>query len=105
MDAAARSTSGSVKNMDRLVNVEVNGSATILTMMNPPVNALSRALAEALREAFTNADTNRIIITGAGKLFVAGADIREIEKITKREIPPDMSYLNSLLCFVLAGCF
>ncbi len=97
MDTAARSTSGSVKNMDRLVNVEVNGSATILTMMNPPVNALSRELAEALREAFTNADSDRIIITGAGRLFVAGADIREIEKITKREIPPDMSYLNSLL--------
>lgn len=65
--------------------------------MNPPVNALSRALAEALREAFSNTEADRIILTGSGKLFVAGADIREIEKITRREIPPDMSYLNSLL--------
>jgi enoyl-CoA hydratase/carnithine racemase len=83
--------------MDRLVNLEVNGSAAILTMMNPPVNALSRALAEALREAFSNTNASKIILTGSGKLFVAGADIREIEKITKRELPPDMSYLNSLL--------
>jgi enoyl-CoA hydratase/carnithine racemase len=66
-------------------------------MMNPPVNALSRALAEALREVFSNTVADRIILTGTGKLFVAGADIREIEKITKREIPPNMSYLNSLL--------
>ena len=65
--------------------------------MNPPVNALSRALAEALREVFSTTVADRIIFTGTGKLFVAGADIREIEKITKREIPPDMSYLNSLL--------
>ena len=97
MAFAALSTSGSVKIMDRLVNVEVNGSAAILTMMNPPVNALSRALAEALREAIANVEADKIILTGTGKLFVAGADIREIEKITKREIAPDMSYLNSLL--------
>jgi 3-hydroxyacyl-CoA dehydrogenase len=83
--------------MDRLVSIERSGDAAIITMMNPPVNALSRQLADALREAFLQIDTHRIIFTGAGKLFVAGADIREIERITKQEIPPDLNYLNDLL--------
>ncbi len=79
------------------MNVELNGSTAIFTMMNPPVNALSRALAGALRETWAAMDSERIILTGSGKIFVAGADIREIEKITRGEIPPDLSYLNSLL--------
>jgi len=66
-------------------------------MMNPPVNALSRDLARAMQEAWSHLDADRIVITGSGKMFVAGADIREIERITKRELPPDMSYLNELL--------
>ena len=83
--------------MERLVNVERVGSTAILTMMNPPVNALSRSLAEAMREAWAETDAERVIVTGSGKMFVAGADIREIERITRREIPPELGYLNELL--------
>lgn len=66
-------------------------------MMNPPVNALSRRLAEALREVWVTTEAERIVLTGAGKMFIAGADIREIERITRGELEPDMSYLNDLL--------
>jgi enoyl-CoA hydratase/carnithine racemase len=83
--------------MNRLVNVERNGSTAIFTMMNPPVNALTRELVAALQEAWSGCDADRVVITGSGKMFVAGADIREIERITRREAPPDMSYLNELL--------
>lgn len=89
--------------MDRLVNVERVGSTAILTMMNPPVNALSRNLAEALHEVWAQTDTERVIVTGSGKMFVAGADIREIERITRREIPPDLGYLNELLNTIERG--
>lgn len=65
--------------------------------MNPPVNALSRELAGALREAWQSVDAKRIVLTGSGKMFVAGADIREIERITRGELPPDLNYLNELL--------
>jgi 3-hydroxyacyl-CoA dehydrogenase len=83
--------------MDRLVSVEHKGTAAILTMMNPPVNALSRQLAEALREVLNRTEAEKIVLTGSGKMFVAGADIREIERITRGEIAPDLSYLNDLL--------
>lgn len=89
--------------MERLVKVESVGSTAILTMMNPPVNALSRSLAEALREAWAQTDAERVILTGSGKMFVAGADIREIEKITKREILPELGYLNELLNLIERG--
>ena len=72
-------------------------------MMNPPVNALSRSLAEALREAWAGTDAERVIVTGSGKMFVAGADIREIERITRREIPPELGYLNELLNLMERG--
>jgi enoyl-CoA hydratase/carnithine racemase len=83
--------------MDRLVNVERRANATILTIINPPVNALTRPVADALLAAFRAADTERVVITGSGKMFVAGADIRELQRITNGEIPPDINYLNELL--------
>ncbi len=72
-------------------------------MMNPPVNALSRPLAAALAEALSSTTAERIVLTGSGKFFVAGADIREIEQITRGEIAPDMSYLNELLNSIERG--
>ncbi|MFN9430275.1 MAG: enoyl-CoA hydratase-related protein [Acidobacteriota bacterium] len=85
-------------NMSRLVSIQRNGNAAILTLDNPPVNAFTRALAEATREALlTTPDAQRLIFTAAGRIFVAGADIREIERITRGELPPHMDYLNGLL--------
>ncbi len=75
--------------------------------MNPPVNALSRALCAELGEAWAEAEADRgverIVITGSGKMFVAGADLREIERITRGEIAPDMRYLNELLNAIEQG--
>lgn len=75
--------------------------------MNPPVNALSRGLCAALGEAWAEAEADpgveRIVITGSGKMFVAGADLREIERITRGEIAPDMGYLNELLNAIEQG--
>ena len=84
-----------------LVSMERIGPSVVLRISNPPVNALTRQVAAELLEAWaaSEADTAvaRIVISGVGKMFVAGADLREIERITLGELPPDMSYLNELL--------
>jgi 3-hydroxyacyl-CoA dehydrogenase len=87
--------------MDRLVSLRVEDSIAIATMNNPPVNALSRSLVSELVAALTefsaNPQAKALVLASTGRLFVAGADIREIEAITRGERPPDLSYLNDLL--------
>lgn len=56
----------------------------VIVIDNPPVNAMSRAvragLAEALAVAAADMDVKGIVITGAGKCFVAGADLSEMNQ-------------------------
>ncbi len=54
----------------------------VVTVDNPPVNAISAAVRRGLIDAFTehsrNQNVSAIVLTGAGQSFVAGADIREM---------------------------
>lgn len=90
--------------MSRLVSVEFRDDIAVLTILNPPVNAMTRAVVAGLHEALTEVESRDgllgTVITGSGKLFVAGADIREIEQITRGEREADMDYLNQLLARV-----
>ena len=56
----------------------------IITIDNPPVNALSRRVAEGIRrclsEAAGDAGIRAVVLIGAGRTFVAGADINELGK-------------------------
>ncbi len=58
-----------------------DGTATI-TINNPPVNALGKTvrddLAGCLEEIRAEGSIRVVIITGAGKAFMAGADIKEL---------------------------
>ncbi len=58
-----------------------NGNVAVITLNNPPVNGLSlaarRALAEQLDRAEDDAAITAVVLTGAGKAFCAGADIKE----------------------------
>jgi 3-hydroxyacyl-CoA dehydrogenase len=58
------------------------GTCAVLTLSNPPVNALGRALVEELVRELAAVDTEpgirAIIITGAGRLFSAGADLGDL---------------------------
>jgi len=60
---------------------EVRDGVAILTLDNPPVNGLSYALrvafAEALDKANADASVKAVVVTGAGKAFSGGADIKE----------------------------
>ena len=58
----------------------------IVTIDNPPVNALSTTVARDLKEILAQVDAeptvHGVVLAGAGRAFVAGADIREFEEFT-----------------------
>ena len=60
---------------------QVLNNVAVITLNNPPVNGLGlatrTAAVEALQRAQADADVKAIVITGAGKAFSGGADIRE----------------------------
>ncbi|HJW55483.1 MAG TPA: 3-hydroxyacyl-CoA dehydrogenase NAD-binding domain-containing protein [Burkholderiaceae bacterium] len=60
---------------------QLNGAIAVITLNNPPVNGLSlatrRAAVEGIKKALDDAAVKAIVITGAGKMFSGGADIRE----------------------------
>ena len=59
----------------------VHGKVAVITLANPPVNGLGydtrRGIAEGIESANGDAAVSAIVITGAGKAFSGGADIRE----------------------------
>jgi 3-hydroxyacyl-CoA dehydrogenase len=59
----------------------VHGSVAVITLDNPPVNGLGfdirRGVADALERAQGDAEVKAVVITGAGKAFSGGADIKE----------------------------
>lgn len=72
----------------------VDGVA-LITIDNPPVNALSHAVRAGLWEAVeaseSDASIHALVIEGAADCFVAGADLRELDA------PPRAPTLSSVL--------
>ncbi|HMO45896.1 MAG TPA: 3-hydroxyacyl-CoA dehydrogenase NAD-binding domain-containing protein [Rubrivivax sp.] len=60
---------------------EVRGNVAVITLNNPPVNGLGydtrRGIADGVDKANADAAVKAIVITGAGRAFSGGADIRE----------------------------
>jgi 3-hydroxyacyl-CoA dehydrogenase len=60
---------------------KVHGDVAVITMNNPPVNGLGYAtrvgLTTGLEQANADPSVKAIVITGAGKAFSGGADIKE----------------------------
>jgi len=83
------------------VTVEHEGTVSIITIDNPPVNALSQSvragLTDCLEEANSNSDTKSIVILCAGRTFIAGADIREFDK------PPEAPHLPDIVAAIEAS--
>jgi 3-hydroxyacyl-CoA dehydrogenase len=70
--------------MKNPLNITLDGDVLLIEVDNPPVNALSPGVPEAILEAIDRADRNPsargIVFKGAGKTFVAGADIASLEE-------------------------
>jgi 3-hydroxyacyl-CoA dehydrogenase len=65
------------------VTLERHGDVALLVIDNPPVNAIAHPVRAALLNAIIAADDESsiraILLHGAGKGFIAGADIRELD--------------------------
>lgn len=79
-----------------LLNVGNDGVA-VITLVNPPVNALALSLIDELKEKYVEAmsrdDVKAIVLTGGGNAFCGGMDINVFEKIQKTG---DLSLLPSI---------
>ena len=74
----------------KYATIEKENFITVVTLNNPPANTLSSScigeLRTLLQELVQDDETRAIIITGAGRFFVAGADIKEfISKLGEQE--------------------
>lgn len=82
------------------VTTQRHGAVAVITIDNPPVNALSRAVREGLNAAFSRAaedgDVQAIVLICAGRTFIAGADIREFD------LPPAAPHLPEVVAAIEA---
>ena len=72
--------------MSDLVQLTTDNGIAIITINNPPVNALSPGVPEGIAEAIEkingDASIQAAVLIGGGRTFIAGADIKEFGKIT-----------------------
>jgi 3-hydroxyacyl-CoA dehydrogenase len=70
--------------MTRLVGVTHTGGVAVAAIDNPPVNALSPGVPEGILAAIDAAERDpaviAVVVIGAGRTFIAGADIKELER-------------------------
>ncbi|WP_164924457.1 3-hydroxyacyl-CoA dehydrogenase NAD-binding domain-containing protein [Sinorhizobium fredii] len=77
------------------VSIEQIGEVAVVTVDNPPVNALSQAVRQGLLDAVEALDADpfvkAVVLTCAGRTFIAGADVGEFGK------PPTPPHLPDLV--------
>ena len=79
---------------------KVHGDVAVITLNNPPVNGLGfatrLAITDGLSKANADAAIKSIIITGAGKAFSGGADIKEFGSPKALQEPNLLSVILAL---------
>ena len=88
--------------MPELVQYTVQDDVAILTIDNPPVNALSPGVPEGIDAGVARAAADpaaiAIVLIGSGSTFIAGADIKVFGTIPDREVSIDRSHrIHALL--------
>jgi 3-hydroxyacyl-CoA dehydrogenase len=87
--------------MDDLVQLARDKDVAIITINNPPVNALSPGVAQGIAQAIEQVSkddaTKAVVLIGGGRTFVAGADIKEFGKITSGKTQRGAGLLPLLL--------
>ncbi len=89
--------------MPDLVTLSTQGGIALIQIDNPPVNALDATVADQLAarlaEAEADSSVAAVVIAGAGKTFVAGADINSLERAAWGDLAGAMD-LHPLLATV-----
>ncbi|WP_028238989.1 3-hydroxyacyl-CoA dehydrogenase NAD-binding domain-containing protein [Stutzerimonas azotifigens] len=84
--------------MSDVVRLERRGAIALITVNNPPVNALGVAVRQGLLEAFraaeADAEVRAVALVCEGNTFIAGADIKEFGK------PPQAPSLPDVIAFI-----
>jgi enoyl-CoA hydratase len=85
------------------VQYEAKDHVAVITIARPEaLNALNIDVLKALEQAITQAEADKsiyvLIITGAGKAFVAGADISQMKDFNAIEAKAFAEYANSIFC-------
>jgi 3-hydroxyacyl-CoA dehydrogenase len=87
--------------MSELVQLSKDNDIAIITINNPPVNALSPGVPEGISEAIekihNDPTVKAAVLIGSGTTFVAGADIKEFGKITSGQTQRGVAFLPLLL--------
>src|SRR5215831_8846720 len=87
--------------MNELVQLSKDNDIAIITVNNPPVNALSPGVPEGISEAIEHiskdSSITAAVLIGSGRTFVAGADIKEFGKITSGKTARGAGLLPLLL--------
>ena len=84
--------------MSELVSLTKDGEIGVITINNPPVNALSpgvpEGIAAAIAEVAKDDSIKGAVMIGAGQTFIAGADIKEFGKITSGQRKEGINFLD-----------
>ncbi|MBI1784208.1 enoyl-CoA hydratase/isomerase family protein [Candidatus Sumerlaeota bacterium] len=87
--------------MSDLVKLTQEGDIAVITVNNPPVNALSPGVPEGIYESIEKIEKDpsvkAAILIGEGQTFIAGADIKQFGKITSGEMKRDPAGLHTVL--------
>lgn len=80
--------------MSETVKYEQQGNIALITVNNPPVNALSASVRLGLLEAFKRANQDAtiegVVLSCEGRTFIAGADITEFGKPMQQPALPEV---------------
>lgn len=80
--------------MNEVVGLEKQGEIAVITVDNPPVNAMSEAVRRGVRDALAAAQADptvsAIVLRCAGRTFIAGADIKEFESMSVETHPNEI---------------
>lgn len=89
---------------EKYFRLAVDGSVVVVTIQNPPMNQLSSEALEEMLEVFQKLDKDEsvraIVLTGR-RLFIAGADIKELYTIESVEMAePILRKYHTTLCYI-----
>ena len=88
-------------NGETVLTDHLPGGVAVVTLDRPPVNALNPACLGALDGALealqSNRDVRAVMLTGAGKAFCAGMDLKEVQAFTVEDQTAMVEALNRVI--------